>query len=99
MFKFKSYLMKAKEIIIDMLRDERGSVSIKPVLGFLLGITMGVTLVINTTHPKEYEPSEGLIWGVVAVIIACIGADTVDKFSVKDLIAGTKKKKTEEEGQ
>lgn len=87
--------MKSKDILVDMLRDERGNVSVKPVLGFLLGITMGVTLVINTIHPKEYQPSEGMIWGVVAVIIACVGADTVDKFSVKDMM-NHRKKDTEE---
>lgn len=87
--------MKTREILVEMLRDERGSVSVKPVLGFLLGITMGVTLVINTLHPKEFQPSEGLIWGVVAVIIACVGADTVDKFSIKDL-ANRSGKKDEE---
>ena len=84
--------MKTKSILLEMLRDERGSVSVKPVLGFLLGITMGVTLVINTIHPKEYQPSDGLIWSVVTVIVACIGADTVDKFSIKDLVSGSKKK-------
>jgi len=87
--------MKSKDILVDMLRDERGNVSVKPVLGFLLGITMGVTLVINTIHPKEYQPSEGMIWGVVAVIIACVGADTVDKFSVKEMM-NHRKKDTEE---
>lgn len=87
--------MKTKDILVDMIRDERGNVSVKPVLGFLLGLTMGVTLVINTVHPREYQPSEALIWGVVAVTVACIGADTADKYSVKNLVKGPNKE-TEE---
>ena len=80
--------MKTRDIIVEMMRDERGNVSVKPVLGFLLGLTLGVTLVINTIHPKEYQPNDGLIWGVVAVIVACMGADTADKYSVKNLVKG-----------
>lgn len=95
MSKIQSLIMKTKDILVEMMRDERGNVSVKPVLGFLLGLTLGVTLVINTIHPKEYQPSEGLIWGVVAVVVACIGADTADKYSVKNLVKGPKQENAE----
>lgn len=89
-------LMKFKKVILEMLEDERGQISIKPVIAFLLTLVLGTTLVINTTHPKEFQPAEALIWGVVSVIIAAISGDTVDKFSFKELLG---KKKSEEESQ
>ena len=79
-----------------MLRDERGQISIKPVIAFILTLVLGTTLIINTTHPKEFQPAEAMIWGVVSVIIAAIAGDTTDKFSFKQLIG---KNKNEEEAQ
>lgn len=87
-------LMKFKKVILEMLRDERGQISIKPVIAFILSLVLGTTLIINTTHPKEFQPAEAMIWGVVSVIIAAIAGDTTDKFSFKELIG---KKKNEEE--
>ena len=87
-------LMKLKKVILEMLEDERGHISIKPVIAFILTLVLGTTLIINTTHPKEFQPAEAMIWGVVSVIIAAIAGDTTDKFSFKELIG---KKKNEEE--
>lgn len=87
-------LMKFKKVILEMLRDERGQISVKPVIAFILTLVLGTTLVINTTHPKEYQPAEAMIWGVVSVIVAAITGDTADKFSFKGLI-GKKKEETE----
>lgn len=87
-------LMKFKKVILEMLEDERGHISIKPVIAFILTLVLGTTLIINTTHPKEFQPAEAMIWGVVSVIIAAIAGDTTDKFSFKELIG---KKKNEEE--
>ena len=84
--------MKVSKGIMEMLKDERGQISIKPVIAFVLSITLGVTLVINTTHPKEFQPAEAMIWGVVSIVVASIAGDTADKFSFKQLI----KKKDEE---
>jgi len=84
--------MKVSKVIMEMLKDERGQISIKPVIAFVLSITLGVTLVINTTHPKEFQPAEAMIWGVVSIVVASIAGDTADKFSFKQLI----KKKDEE---
>lgn len=91
-----SVLMKFKKVILEMLRDERGQISIKPVIAFILTLVLGTTLIINTTHPKEFQPAEAMIWGVVSVIIAAIAGDTTDKFSFKQLIG---KNKNEEEAQ
>lgn len=99
MKKIKSVLMKLKKVILEMLEDERGQISIKPVIAFVLSLTLGVTLVINTTHPKEFQPAEAMIWGVVSVIIAAIAGDTTDKFSFKELLGKKKPANQEEEGQ
>jgi uncharacterized protein (UPF0333 family) len=95
MKKIKILLMKVSKVIMEMLKDERGQISIKPVIAFVLSITLGVTLVINTTHPKEFQPAEAMIWGVVSIVVASIAGDTADKFSFKQLI----KKKDEEVSQ
>jgi hypothetical protein len=98
MKKIKSVLMKFRKVILEMLEDERGQISIKPVIAFVLSLTLGVTLVINTMHPKEFQPAEALIWGVVSIVIAAIAGDTTDKFSFKQLL-GKKKPGEEEEAQ
>lgn len=78
--------MTLSKTLLEMLKDERGQVSIKPVIAFLLSITLAVTLVINTIHPKEFQPADALIWGIVSVVIAAIAGDTTDKFSFKELL-------------
>lgn len=90
--------MKLSKVILEMLEDERGHISIKPVIAFILTLVLGTTLIINTTHPKEFQPADAMIWGVVSVIVAAIAGDTTDKFSFKELI-GKKKPNPEEEGQ
>lgn len=88
-------LMKLKKVILEMLEDERGNISVKPVIAFILTLVLGTTLVINTIHPKEFQPAEAMIWGVVSVIVAAITGDTADKFSFKGLIGKKKEEETE----
>jgi len=92
-------LMKFSKVILEMLEDERGHISVKPVIAFILTLVIGATLIINTIHPKEYQPADAMIWGVVSVIVAAIAGDTTDKFSFKELLGKKKPVKQEEEGQ
>ncbi len=89
--------MTLSKTLLEMLKDERGQVSIKPVIAFVLSITLGVTLVINTIHPKEFQPADALIWGIVSIVVAAIAGDTTDKFSFKELLSNTKSTPKEEQ--
>ena len=79
--------MTLKEFFISLFKDERGNISIKPVIAFILSLTLGVVFIIATK--KELKISDSLIMGLVTVISIALGTDTFDKFSFKKLLSST----------
>jgi hypothetical protein len=71
--------MTFKEWLIDLFKDERGSTSIKPVIS-LIGTTF---LCICTTISNKFHPADNLINAVLAITLAALGSDSLDKFSFK----------------
>ena len=65
--------------IQDLFKDERGSTSIKPLVGFIC------TLVLCTVLFLKYTPDTTALNAVLLLAVVGIGADTVDKFSLKGL--------------
>jgi hypothetical protein len=72
-----------KEWIIDLFKDERGSTSIKPVIALIGAIFLCVTMAINSLSQKDFNPNSELVYTVMAITIAGMGSDTLDKFSFK----------------
>lgn len=76
--------MKLSEFLIDIFKDERGSISIKPILAFLGSCFLFFALIrcvikgCNDPFPNE------LINSISFIIITCLSADTADKFSFKN---------------
>ena len=69
--------MTFKEWVIDLFKDERGSISVKPVIALLGAIALAVVLIGKIAVP------DNSINAVMVLTIAAIGGDTADKFSKK----------------
>jgi hypothetical protein len=76
--------MTFKNWIINLFKDERGSIYIKPVIAFMGAIFLCTTMLINIYTPKNMTPSDTLINAVMVITAIGMGADTLDKFSFKD---------------
>ena len=75
--------MTFKQWVLDLFEDERGAVSIKPVIAFIGTLFLCVTMTINSIFPTEFQPTDALIDAVLFITIVGMGGDTVDKFSFK----------------
>jgi hypothetical protein len=76
--------MTFKEWVIDLFKDERGAISVKPVIAFFGALFLCITMLANSYSSKEIAPSDKLVDAVMIITAIGMGADTVDKFSKKD---------------
>jgi hypothetical protein len=82
--------MNFKEWVIELFKDERGSISIKPVVAFVGAMFLCVTMMLNSFSHADFAPSPELVNAVMIITGIGMGADTMDKFS-----GGKKKEETE----
>lgn len=82
--------MTFKQWVLDLLKDERGATSIKPVVALACTIFLCIALVANSFNHKDIAPSDTLVDAVMYICIAAMIGDTGDKFSLR------KKEKTNE---
>jgi hypothetical protein len=82
--------MTFKEWVIELFKDERGSISIKPVVAFVGAMFLCVTMMLNSFSHADFAPSPELVNAVMIITGIGMGADTLDKFS-----GGKKKEETE----
>lgn len=75
--------MTFKEWIVDLFKDERGSTSIKPVIGFVGTLFLCGTMLANSFSHEEFKPSAELVNAVMVITAIGMGADTIDKFTAK----------------
>jgi hypothetical protein len=80
----KIIIMKFGEFVVDLFKDERGNISIKPVVGFMCSISLCIILFINCYNSK-LTISDTIINSILLLAIVGIGADSVDKFSLKTI--------------
>ena len=85
--------MTFKKWIVELFKDERGSISIKPVVAFLGAIFLCGTMVANSFTEEHFKPADTLVNAVMVITCIGLGADSIDKFSHK------KKETTSEEPQ
>ena len=81
--------MTFKQWVIELFKDERGSISVKPVIAFIGALFLCVTMILNSFSHAEFAPSPELVNAVMIITGIGMGADTLDKFS------GGKKKEVE----
>ena len=75
--------MKFKEWVIELFKDERGSISVKPVIAFIGAMFLCITMMLNSFSHADFAPSPELVNAVMLITGIGMGADTVDKFSHK----------------
>ena len=75
--------MKFKEWVIELFKDERGSISIKPVVAFVGAMFLCITMMLNSFSHADFAPSPELVNAVMIITGIGMGADTLDKFSHK----------------
>lgn len=75
--------MTFKEWAIEIFKDERGSISVKPVIAFMGALFLCVTMILNSFSHADFAPSPDLVNAVMLITGIGMGADTLDKFSSK----------------
>lgn len=75
--------MDIKAFLLDLFRDERGSISIKPVIAFIGSMVLCTTMVFSSVSRVLVDPSDALVNAVLVITCIGLGADSVDKFSYK----------------
>ena len=75
--------MTFKQWVIDLFKDERGSTSIKPVIGFIGTLFLCGTMLANSFSHEQFKPSAELVNAVMIITAVGMGADTLDKFTAK----------------
>jgi len=86
--------MTFKEWIVDLFKDERGTISVKPVIAFFGALFLCGTMLANSYSSKEIAPSDKLVDAVMIITAIGMGADSLDKFSPNK---GSKKEDTPSE--
>jgi hypothetical protein len=78
----RKYLTSLRKWIHELTKDERGAVSVKPVIAIIGALFLCVTMTISAMKP-DFKPSADLINAVMVITAIGMGADTFDKFSYK----------------
>ena len=75
--------MTFKEWVIDIFKDERGAISVKPVIAFVGSLFLCGTMLANSFTEDHFKPAAELVNAVMVITAIGMGADTLDKFSHK----------------
>ena len=75
--------MNFKQWVIELFKDERGSISVKPVIAFIGALFLCITMILNSFSHADFAPSPELVNAVMLITGIGMGADTLDKFSHK----------------
>ena len=86
--------MNFKKWIIDLFKDERGSTSVKPVIAVMGALFLCATMAANSFTHGDMKPADTLVDAVMIITIIGMGADSLDKFSLK-----SKKEESKQEEQ
>jgi len=82
--------MTFKQWVIDLFKDERGAISVKPVIAFVGAMFLCITMILNSFSHAEFAPSPELVNAVMVITAIGMGADTLDKFTKKGKTDGPK---------
>jgi hypothetical protein len=72
--------MKIINWISGLFKDEKNSPSSKRFIGILCGLTLCITLYMNS-YCHDIKPSDSLINAVALLAFGCLGLSSVDKFT------------------
>ena len=75
--------MKLKEFFLELCKDEKGIISIKPVTAIIIVLFLCTSLLISALSKRVITPSDSIIDALMWICMVAIGGDVADKFSVK----------------
>ena len=64
-----------------LFKDESGSPSSKRFVGIIAGLSLCVTLYVNSYSHGDIKPSDTLVNAVALLAFGCLGLSSVDKFT------------------
>ncbi|NBW33876.1 MAG: hypothetical protein EBR30_02355 [Cytophagia bacterium] len=82
--------------LTELTKDERGNISVKPVIAVGGALTLCITMLASALTHKEVDPSDSLVDAVVIITAIGMGADTLDKFSLRSKTKASKPAPTPE---
>lgn len=68
-----------KNFIKSMLSDETGNVSSKRFVGIVAGLSLCITLYVNSYSHGDIKPADTLVNAVAMLAFGCLGLASVDK--------------------
>ena len=68
-----------KKFFGETFKDERGRYSSKRLIGIIAGLTLCVTLVLNSFYNESIKPSDTLVYAVAMLSFGCLGLASIDK--------------------
>jgi len=71
-----------KTWVVNLFEDERERTSIKPVIAFLGSLFLCGTMLANSINPN-FVPADFLVDAVMIITAIGMGADSLDKFSLR----------------
>ena len=74
-----------KNFIKSMLSDESGNVSSKRFVGIIAGLSLCITMYVNSYSHGEVKPADSLVNAVAMLSFGCLGLASVDKVFGKKL--------------
>ena len=72
-------MTKLKNFMKSMLSDESGNVSSKRFVGIVAGLSLCITLYVNSYSHGDIKPSDTLVDAVAMLSFGCLGLASVDK--------------------
>ena len=81
----------------NLTKDERGSVSVKPVIAIMGAVFLCIIMTINCIIDPAIKPADVLVDAVVIITAIGMGADSFDKFSFRGKTSSTKTPKSTSE--
>jgi hypothetical protein len=75
--------MTFKEFIVDLFKDERGNISIKPLISFLGAVSLFSCFIVQCFTSHQLDINKYIIDSITVIIAVGMGADSIDKFSYK----------------
>jgi ABC-type transport system involved in cytochrome c biogenesis permease subunit len=74
-------MKKIIDWISGLFKDESGSPSSKRFVGIIAGLSLCITLYVNSYSHGDIKPSDTLVNAVALLAFGCLGLSSVDKFT------------------
>jgi hypothetical protein len=72
-----------KKFFSQIFQDEKGNYSSKRFIGIIAGLTLCVTMIINSYSENNIKPSDTLVNAVAMLSFGCLGLASADKIFAK----------------